>query len=683
MYDTAVSVERVPRFSPDPRCGDCGNSLSSAVPPRMPLAVCNPPASTKRMWRSNSYQSPDFQGLAVLPQDMDKLKISGLGTRVGSDAVISGVPAKNISSSPRVQSRACRLAPGEEDYEEPIVATIRKLEGSPRPRPFYHRPSSIERVVANPWLVQFDNWVQNIPNGWEVLHDMFTKEAGHLTRGTKGLTKKRWTSMLMQRGFPHEVVLHDVFDEIATENLHEDHDVTRYPCDEITISQLKRFENRIMAVNSSLDTSSSQSPTNRFVQFLVKKCGSSLLAWKTVLDTRGTGKVAYGAFMESCRKFGYSTQAKSIWQATKKDSTKPLEFCELDPKEANNAQFFADALWRHLGFDLQQIWLTLDPARQNYVTLEQFKEGCAVLGFSGNVRLLYKGLDSSGVGRLNFQDIEYLLKIVRVPRGLASRGEAGKGCFDNLVIWAQREFGGVDELISRITCGQHQEAFFVGDLAARLTALGFEGDSLQLASRLARFDGGTSVKFETLCVNLRNQRREAGRLNSPPPSSRLSFSPRRSPITSPRLPWRSGVDNISRDNERRCKHVKEYFSQTVANISPLSRTESRTEFRSTVMSRNLSSPTVTSRNLSSPVMSRNLSSPVSLGSPRCASPSNSCLSLTERPEWNGSIDRRHERNIKMPSTVRTYFSDAQDKPIRDERRELVRSRLEGLALRAF
>merc|ERR1719420_1882344 len=94
----------------------------------------------------------------------------------------------------------------------------------------------------------------------------------------------------------------------------------------------------------------------------------------------------------------------------------------------------------------------------------------------------------------------------------------------------------------------------VSDLSARLTALGYPGDALQVAMIAARNGGGTSVTRENLHGLILGKRagsptkslaRSAttGQLEKKQPSTLNQWKPQKA--------WKDSVDNISGNNDQK------------------------------------------------------------------------------------------------------------------------------------
>jgi len=148
-----------------------------------------------------------------------------------------------------------------------------------------------------------------------------------------------------------------------------------------------------------------------FLQELRQAHGTILRAWRMAIDVRGSGKVSYVDFVRQCCKFGTSVQSKQLWSALSPKG-KPLEFATLCPEEAANLESFSEVLRSQFGSNLKKAWEFLDSSHQNWVSLQEFSEAAEELKFSaGGAKLLFRGIDSSKLGRVCRGDLEYLVLV--------------------------------------------------------------------------------------------------------------------------------------------------------------------------------------------------------------------------------------------------------------------------------
>eukprot|EP00405_Crypthecodinium_cohnii_P019487 CAMPEP_0206465248 /NCGR_PEP_ID=MMETSP0324_2-20121206/27712_1 /ASSEMBLY_ACC=CAM_ASM_000836 /TAXON_ID=2866 /ORGANISM="Crypthecodinium cohnii, Strain Seligo" /LENGTH=534 /DNA_ID=CAMNT_0053938061 /DNA_START=119 /DNA_END=1724 /DNA_ORIENTATION=+ len=424
------------------------------------------------------------------------------------------------------------------------------------------QPNEDEGIDDDQLLRDFDDWVQRLPSGWGQIRRLFQSAKSSGVDGSGGLTRSEFIKQLTKKGYRNEEYLNEIFDQILEEEgtKQKQHvaDLTDIPYEpEIYYPQVVRFQKRIQYLKCSLCANEDQSPTAEFVKMLMKKCGSTLRAWRLHLDLRSTGRIAYNDFTVACRKLGVAAQAKHVWNNAKEEGGLALELHELDPKEGQNLEKFAEVLWYSFGLDLQKAWQYFDVHSMKFVALEVFGKAARGIGFEGNVKMLFKGLDAAGLGKVKESDFLYIAKVSRLAsKKLGLNGKISQAMSD-LLTWTQRELGGPHELIAKLELGSDgQLGVPVAELAARISALGFDGDSMDVATEAARTEDGTFVSAECLYTLLTTGRPTRPTLPvSPPPSpirpsTLAAFAPNSSP-SSPRrkkvrqAAWQSNVDNFS------------------------------------------------------------------------------------------------------------------------------------------
>jgi len=504
------------------------------------------------------------------------VRASALMRAQSQDSAAFKAAALEAAATDETDSKEEEITDAEASPDASTASPPREADEDPKPwQPrtmnYFHRPSSVARLGENPAVTDFNAWAQSIPMGWLMLHEMFVKDAAnpaggeHMFRGNQpmlGLSKKRWIRLVMNKGYPDEAGLSVVFDEIAKECNDEGKpallQIQDMPDPEITLPQLKRFERRVVSVNAALVARDGNSPAARFVKWIKNKYGTTLFAWRTVLDTHETGRVGYSDFLNGCRTMGMGNLGKLVWNNLKQDKVHPMELHELDPKEGANLEAFAETLWSTVGCDANKGWLFLDGSNQNFLTWEQFRAGVAKLGFRGDVRLLFKGLDVSGLGRVKKDELKYVSKVSRIAQRKFGAGhQITKGAMTEVVAWAQREMGGADSLMTKLGLGGSMKEVPVTDLAARLTALGFEGDALAAAAGVAKKENGSTVNAEAF-YNLINSNKRAA--DCRPESPKIMVSTRNKMIPTE---WSHGADDFSEMNAQRSKYDRGYFGPPV------------------------------------------------------------------------------------------------------------------------
>jgi len=492
-------------------------------------------------------------------------------------------------------------------------------------------------------VLSFVDWATG---HWELLRNFFTSEDKnqYIVKGAigrRGLTCADWTRKLKALGFHGNAK--SVFEEIAHEfkcdkeerrperPLGASHNVRNTVfVESISLSQLMRFETRVVEYTASLATTHDNSAVSRFVKLLQQQRGCVLRAWRLDLDKRGTGRVAFADFTQACRQLGVPNQARLIWNSLRsRDDSRPLEFADLGGEEAANLDALAETLWNTLGFDLEKAWLFMDMRGQQWLAVEEFEAGVRKLGFDGNARQLFRGLDTAGLGRVWRTEFDYIRLATRVP---PRKLQQSSGAIADLIQWVQRELGGVEELLDALAISDNGE-MTVGDLAVHLAALGFEGDALQAAARAARNEGaGTKITTASLrqlfACTPANQQEQGKNIRIAAQRRWASQS-----VAPPRQNWDGAVRDLASLNLARPKGLRNYFSMPGrsedSNRSPAQK---------------------------KPQRSRSTLKP-------CWNEENG--GNGNKPHWNNEVFTATEVNGDVPASSRLYFSDVADKPVRE------------------
>eukprot|EP00419_Tripos_fusus_P005483 CAMPEP_0172691172 /NCGR_PEP_ID=MMETSP1074-20121228/24373_1 /TAXON_ID=2916 /ORGANISM="Ceratium fusus, Strain PA161109" /LENGTH=1008 /DNA_ID=CAMNT_0013511201 /DNA_START=122 /DNA_END=3144 /DNA_ORIENTATION=+ len=322
-------------------------------------------------------------------------------------------------------------------------------------------------------------------------------------------------------------------------------------------------------------------PLTRFTACLRQLRGSVLRAWTQDLDSRGVGRVSQAEFSAACRALGFAKEVRAVWANMRPDGdVTPIRLSDIDPEEAENLQQFAEALWAEVGLDLDMAWSRIDPGRRMAATSVEFERGVRRLGFQGNVQMLFRGLDSSGLGKLRRADLWALE--AHCPK--TSWLEARDGpALQELRSFARRTFGGARALLANLGLAQTGNSsngsaglLEVGELAARLVVMGYpQHAAAGCAAAVANscgYPGGAHVAAESFRVLLTAGRSNAESLTEIPhatagatavnvvtPEQRSAAI--RSSATSPRrTEWSQSWGASSTTNMRKSPHTRTYFS---------------------------------------------------------------------------------------------------------------------------
>mmetsp|Transcript_89163 Transcript_89163/g.186318 ORF Transcript_89163/g.186318 Transcript_89163/m.186318 type:complete len:829 (+) Transcript_89163:136-2622(+) len=479
--------------------------------------------------------------------------------------------------------RSLQQPPERPQENSPGQHSVSVPAGPPKPRRLVaHNAAlsckeSVERITSNNDVCFFYEWALT---RWDQIFDLFLRNTrdpsgqaivDSAPRDQHGLTRQQWVDNITDMGFKGDAGV--VFEEMMLENVGVDAvrqakamamGASIVPT--ATLPQVKRFAARIAAASSSLTAGDGASPAAAFARHLKSIRGTVLKAWRQDIDLRKAGRVAYADFTNACRKLGLSSQGRLIWDCLRKEArTAPLEFHEVAPEEAENMEGFCEILLTTYGFDLEKAWRDLDPNNQQYLSLPDFVAAARALGFEGNPKLIFKGLDA-GLGRLLPENFEYLAKISnKAPYGRSQ----SRGPMADLITFVRRESPDVTTFLNKLGITSVQGEIAVNDLAARLTAVGFEGDALQASLKAARTSGGSRVSVEMLRMLLSGDKiRDT---DSEAPSAVLWGTarlpgPKQRPFR-PMQAWNDSIDNFSEQNLSRCHSSRQYFGGT--STSPI------------------------------------------------------------------------------------------------------------------
>eukprot|EP00930_Biecheleria_cincta_P047111 TRINITY_DN32599_c0_g1_i1.p1 TRINITY_DN32599_c0_g1~~TRINITY_DN32599_c0_g1_i1.p1 ORF type:complete len:661 (+),score=116.01 TRINITY_DN32599_c0_g1_i1:40-2022(+) len=521
------------------------------------------------------------------------------------------------------------------------------------------------------------NFVEWAANRWRLIHGIFLDD--HINQHALGgpetkvggalagrcVTDKLWAQQIRNLGYTGDpyAVFHDIAREVRHEGQEQqlqtagvDHRRT------ISLAQFQRFENRVLAESRRLGAQEQGSPAARLRSLLWRQRNSLLRAWRLDLDTRGAGTVAYPDFAIACRRLGLQCQSRLVWNSLRPFDDRALEFSELCPEEAENLESFTEILWEVAGLDMDEAWRMIDLERKSKVNQADFVHACQGLGFEGNAVMLFRGLDTSGLGWIWREEFNYLAKVSKSARQRLYRAGVN-GSLAALAHWAQRELGGAQELLQQLGLGPDRRYITVCDLAARLTALGFDGDARQAAARAARSEGGTQIAFETLRMLLTGEGKPRALVPESPknrglssPASTLSKSSSSPSIGGKRTvvakqPWKNNLEDASAKNAGKPRTSRNYFgdgpklswSKESPKFQPPSRRSSAD-----------SSATGADQSVMSELMLA------------------SKASTAARPQWNQSFSAKADFNV--PKGMRTYFNDVAERPVRDAQRAALRQR---------
>eukprot|EP00928_Gymnodinium_smaydae_P022946 TRINITY_DN19115_c0_g1_i1.p1 TRINITY_DN19115_c0_g1~~TRINITY_DN19115_c0_g1_i1.p1 ORF type:complete len:1410 (+),score=188.03 TRINITY_DN19115_c0_g1_i1:132-4361(+) len=170
-----------------------------------------------------------------------------------------------------------------------------------------------------------------------------------------------------------------------------------------------------------LEASSTGEEESVLEKFLQSKRRSALRAWCLDFDPIGSGAVAIDDFIRICRCFSLDAETNGLIEGliSLRGLHAQLRFCEIAPFEAANLLAFARVLAASIKTEKLPSRGDMGKAWQNLVSrsncgnprnlrLLEFERGATALGFSGDTKILFKGIDCCGQGAVSRHDFETL-----------------------------------------------------------------------------------------------------------------------------------------------------------------------------------------------------------------------------------------------------------------------------------
>lgn len=330
-----------------------------------------------------------------------------------------------------------------------------------------------------------------------------------------------------------------------------------------------------------------------------------------------------------------------------------MEFAHLAPAEAANIEDLLQQVHGTFGScDLERAWDRMDLSRQNWLTEKDFIEGLKRLGFQGNVKLLFHGLDNYGLRRVNRADFLYLARVA--SHSHQRKAEVRHPVIRALLEWVHTEQGGIENFLRKLglppkDSSQPTDAsdrLSSREFADMLYAFGFGGDAREAANQAARYEGGshggTAVTSDSLTRFLEGSRHKAAggeQAGTPTHGSRPS-SP-------------SGARSSRPGGSR--AHQK--WNDTLCDFSTWNGAQTAcTKFAAWQNGEVESYPESVEKDRRA----------TSRAASRSASPSGQRFSRDligmPRPAWDGSPDMKSALNAKLPASSRQYFNDDRLRP---------------------
>merc|ERR1719240_443714 len=116
-----------------------------------------------------------------------------------------------------------------------------------------------------------------------------------------------------------------------------------------------------------------------FLEALRKRYTSMIIAWRRLLDMKGTNCVSFKEFEECCRRLKLVDRAPGIWRAFDEDASGSITLGEIDPPSHNILEQFK--IWAESTFGtIHRTFRVLDSESRNALSLAEFKQALRDVG---------------------------------------------------------------------------------------------------------------------------------------------------------------------------------------------------------------------------------------------------------------------------------------------------------------
>jgi len=145
-----------------------------------------------------------------------------------------------------------------------------------------------------------------------------------------------------------------------------------------------------------------------FRQLLIRRCGTVVGAWRSVLDSGRHGRISYYEFCRGCQKLGYDGKTRTLWEALDIDRLDFVSLYEVDPPLARLFESLALSIWGSSG-SVEAAWEQFfDKKFAGKVSFETFISAAGSMGFTGDAVAAFRELVPVGVSTMSREDFSYL-----------------------------------------------------------------------------------------------------------------------------------------------------------------------------------------------------------------------------------------------------------------------------------
>ena len=145
----------------------------------------------------------------------------------------------------------------------------------------------------------------------------------------------------------------------------------------------------------------------RFKEYLVKKHGNLVRAWRVALSSNDVMAIPKTPFLKACALIGFSHEARDLWRVLDKDESGFAALEELDPPSAEALARFKAFLEGKFG-SIAQGFASLDPEGGKKVSRKQFEKALHDWGWVGNTKRLFQHLDKHNSKAIEESDLKFL-----------------------------------------------------------------------------------------------------------------------------------------------------------------------------------------------------------------------------------------------------------------------------------
>lgn len=144
-----------------------------------------------------------------------------------------------------------------------------------------------------------------------------------------------------------------------------------------------------------------------FKQFLKRKYGGYIRAWRLGFSPYGSVVMQQTQFLKACVSMGWRKQNKLLWQAFDKDGSGYVSFDELDLHSAEVLAECRRFILERFG-SAAEAFRVLDSDGSKRLVEAEFIQGMTSLGFSRSLKLLFRGLCMDSGKAVLESDFEFL-----------------------------------------------------------------------------------------------------------------------------------------------------------------------------------------------------------------------------------------------------------------------------------